>query len=218
MDKVLGAIEAALEDKKMKAAVVSEMATGSASTIRNWKLQQAKGRSRQSTIDNLEAIAEVLDLEFYFGPKRAAPDAPLEVRAIDGDVVVVPYHETMIRYGFAPMHLAVDRTWIAKTGANLDALRLLSMQSTAMDPTIADKSMVIIDTSDTEPKDGESALFGILIKSSGPTICRLTRMGEKWLVTFDNPHFVKQIAHVETPAQRLAHVPIGRVVAILSRV
>ena len=167
--------------------------------------------------DTLEALAEALDLEFYFGPKRAAPDAQLEVRAIDGDVVVVPYHETMIRHRFAPMHLAMTRTWIAKSGADLDALRLLVMQSNVMEPTIPDAALVVIDTSHTEPEDGSSELYGVQIKGSGPTIRRLTRIGDKWIMTCDDPRFAKHVITAETPAQRLAAAPIGRVVAVMSR-
>lgn len=69
MDKVLTAIFEALDKKGLTAAAASRAAVDNVSLIKN--MSNARGKNPRYSYQALEKLAEVLDLELYFGPKRA---------------------------------------------------------------------------------------------------------------------------------------------------
>lgn len=68
MDKVLTAIFDALEKQGLTAAAASKAAVDNASLIKN--MSNARGKNPRYSYQALDKLAEVLNLELYFGPKR----------------------------------------------------------------------------------------------------------------------------------------------------
>jgi hypothetical protein len=100
MDEIVAAIEAALEAKHLSAAAASRAAVGNPALIKN--LLNRKPNKRDHPVENLMKLAEVLDLEFYFGPRR-----PRGVPAIPG-MAESPGQTTLgaaevVPYGYRPI-------------------------------------------------------------------------------------------------------------------
>lgn len=68
MNDILKAIQDALNSQGVTAAAASRAAVGNASLIKN--MMNARGENPRYSYQALEKLAEVLDLELYFGPKR----------------------------------------------------------------------------------------------------------------------------------------------------
>jgi phage repressor protein C with HTH and peptisase S24 domain len=71
MNEIIGIIEEALQRKGISASAASQEAAGNPALIKNLKNRRTE-RSRKHAFENLKSLADVLDLEFYFGPKRTA--------------------------------------------------------------------------------------------------------------------------------------------------
>lgn len=67
MDPILDEIDKALKRKGLSAAAASKEAAGHYSLIKNMKASKAGGK--RYSVETLEKLAEVLDLQLYFGPK-----------------------------------------------------------------------------------------------------------------------------------------------------
>lgn len=218
MDDLLAAIEEALERKGLSAAAASSLATNNPSTIKNLRAQiEGREGKKRTGIENLLLLARVLDLEFYFGPKRApAVQTQFQIQSIDADVSVISLSDEFSE--FRPMHIALDNKWLSDNGVFPDTAQLMMMQSNIMDPTIKDGALLIIDTAQIEPIDGASDVYALRVRGSAPIVRRLTSKGKSWIVSCDNPSFAGNVDLIETPAQRLATAPIGRVVAVINPV
>lgn len=73
MDSILDEIDKALQRKGLSAAAASKQAAGHYSLIKNMK--SAKSKGKRYSVETLEKLAEVLDLELYFGPRRPELDS-----------------------------------------------------------------------------------------------------------------------------------------------
>ena len=81
MSDILAVIERALRDKHMSARRASIDAVGTPDLIREMR------RGRAPSVDRLRALCEVLDLEFYIGPKRPDDqDRPSWVDELKSDI------------------------------------------------------------------------------------------------------------------------------------
>lgn len=68
MDLILEAIDEALRKKGLSDAAASKLAVGNPSLIKNFRAPSAAGKRYNAVA--LQKLADVLDLEFYFGPRR----------------------------------------------------------------------------------------------------------------------------------------------------
>jgi phage repressor protein C with HTH and peptisase S24 domain len=68
MDLILEAIDEALKKKGLSDAAASKLAVGNPSLIKNFRAPSAAGKRYNAVA--LQKLADVLDLEFYFGPRR----------------------------------------------------------------------------------------------------------------------------------------------------
>lgn len=124
MDEIVAAIEAALEAKHMSAAAASRAAVGNPALIKN--LLNRKPNKRDHPVENLMKLAEVLDLEFYFGPRRTKA-----VPAITG--MAEPERESalqqmeVIPYGYRPIPWHPDLPRRSGVPVAFEAGFLLSM-------------------------------------------------------------------------------------------
>lgn len=81
MNEILKAIQDALDSKGVTAAAASRAAAGNPSLIKN--MMNARGENPRYSYQALEKLADVLDLEIYFGPKRGS--GPVDHLAYQSD-------------------------------------------------------------------------------------------------------------------------------------
>lgn len=167
-------IKEALKKKGFNAKEASQMAVGNESLIANI------GRSRYGAprFDTLEALADVLDLELYFGPPRDDPSAPnlldLSRRAdqlvskIHGeDFEAVPRYDVFIAAGDGRLnednepveHMMFSRPWLRRMGIAPDMGALLTVTGDSMEPLLASGDLVLVDRDRFDPVSGKVYAF-----------------------------------------------------------
>lgn len=129
MDPILAAIDAGLKNKNLSDAAASRLAVGHPSLIKNFRAN-TPGEKRYN-VAALQKLADVLDLEFYFGPRRlstspegfakAAADAFLHAGApasfadtVRQGYLPLPWHP--LTHQPHPPHLMIALTWIETQG------------------------------------------------------------------------------------------------------
>ena len=75
MDRVLQEIERALQARGVSARQASIEAVGNAELVKRMR------RGEVPTVERIEALCEVLELEFYIGPQR--DDAPIDEQRLE---------------------------------------------------------------------------------------------------------------------------------------
>ncbi|ANT39873.1 CI-like repressor [Rhodovulum phage vB_RhkS_P1] len=135
------------------------MAAGNPSLIKNLR-NRKPDRERRHILENLVDLADVLDLEFYFGPPRdliPAEAAPADPAGLP-DYALVPLHDACVAAGAGSenggepvsCHIAFQRTFLRDLGVTPTAARLARVAGDSMQPTLQPGDMVLIDTSRTE--------------------------------------------------------------------
>ncbi|MFC0157728.1 hypothetical protein CDZ97_00910 [Mameliella alba] len=149
MDEVIRAIEAALERHSMSASAASQKAVGNPSFIKNLKNRRSE-QGRPHAIESLQALAEVLGLEFYIGPPRATESTA----ELDGErFATIARYEASAAAGHGVVnldappkdHLAVPRDWLIETGIRPDRCILITARGDSMAPAISNGDLVMID-------------------------------------------------------------------------
>ena len=122
MDPILEIIDAALKEKGLSDAAASKLAVGHPSLIKNMRLER-EGQKRYN-LPSLARLAGILDLEFYFGPKR--PPTPLGLSESESDsdfdkptpsrmgYLPIPWTVPGLGLGSAP--ISIQRDYLAKHG------------------------------------------------------------------------------------------------------
>lgn len=201
MDELLRAIDAALKKKGLSDAAASNLAVGNPSLIKNLR-NSRKQRERAHPFENLQALAEVLDLDFYIGPRRpqtgprgfAEAAEPLIRPTLDGQVealhqgyLPIPWHRADLRHRDLS-HLAIAAAWIEEQELDLDNLFAISMPDDAMAPQIQPDEVLLLDTTFTpEPS---------------PTLCAVSEAGRLrigWVILPKAGAWVQFYARAFTP-------------------
>ncbi|MBL4751662.1 MAG: S24 family peptidase [Amylibacter sp.] len=218
MDMILNAIDGGLEKKGLSDAAASKLAVGHPSLIKNFRMPRS-GEKRYN-VGALEKLAEVLDLEFYFGPKRIPEKTALDcfaekaaqfTYAVDGSpealkegFLPIPYNKHDPKHqddGVAPV--AFSRTWMIGRGLNPDKLSMIEVPNDRMAPTIRKGALALIDSG---PDDNDNLVWAFL-ESGKLDVARLCFMGESGrIVIRDHPDELPIIA----PTASIA--PLGRIV------
>jgi phage repressor protein C with HTH and peptisase S24 domain len=198
MDMILAAIDEALLRKGLSDAAASKLAVGNYSLIKNMRAE--RGADKRYNFTALQRLAEVLELECYFGPSResAMPPSP----ASRSEFAKVPLHEAWLSAGNGTAngdeevieHLAFRRDWLKKIGVSASAARLARVIGDSMEPTICADDMVLIDTKrnappakDRPPTDRRPSPIYALITNGEARIKRIERAGaEELLLISDN--------------------------------
>lgn len=208
MDDVMRIIDEALKKKGLSDAAASKLAVGHPALLKNLRMPR-KGDKRYN-LPSLQKLAEVLDLELYFGPPRDT--GPIEQIEIAGDDYAhIPVHDATLSAGggfnngdsVVVDHLAFKKEWLRKISvapsnavlARIDAGQL----GQSMMPTIHPGDMVLIDTSKREipisASDYKARKAPIYAFSTdeGARVKRLSMVGDIIALISDNPDFAPEL-------------------------
>ena len=190
MDPILATIDEALKRKGLSDAAASKLAVGHPSLIKNLRMER-KGEKRYN-LPSLQRLAEVLDLEFYFGSPRTASTAPSTI--VDGEQFdTVARHDVagaagdgMINLDGPPIdHLAFSKRWLAQNGISAGDSVLINVRGDSMEPSLYDGDLVMIDRRKTHIRSGRIYAF-----RDGDTL-RIKRIeiipGTALILRSDNP-------------------------------
>jgi hypothetical protein len=150
MDAILDTIDSALKRKGLSDAAASKMAVGHPALIKNLRMPR-EGEKRYN-LPSLMRLADVLDLEFYFGPKRRPgfEHGPRLVTNIDpsedapAGFVVIPWSDTGPGKGSAPFAFA--RNWLEQNNLLPDYLQAVIAEVIELTSIPAAETVALLDT------------------------------------------------------------------------
>lgn len=167
VNDILNIIDTALRRKGLSAAAASKLAVGNASLIKN--MRQTTGSPKRFNAYALQKLAEVLDLEFYFGEEREESvvhlpagfsertveplaTTPTRHEALEMGFLPIPYHVAAAPdfRGVAPVALA--RGWLKASGMANEGLAFLPVIKSDMSPSLQVGALALIDTNHAGPK------------------------------------------------------------------
>ncbi len=195
MDAILDTIDAALRQKGLTDAAASKLAVGHASLIKNLRLPR-DGEKRYN-LPSLMKLAEVLDLEFYFGPKR--PDeaelAPHLLNLSPADdaptgFLTIPWVDFGTRKGSAPVAFA--RAWLDSHNLKPDFLQAASPDDVKLFGIGSEDAIALLDTRAALRKG-----HGVwCLRSAGRVqVCHVTFKGAVTVIhsgnADDGPHIIE---------------------------
>lgn len=222
MDPILETIDAALRRKGLTDAAASKLAVGHPSLIKNLRMPR-EGEKRYN-LPALMKLADVLDLEFYYGPRRET--GPVAQVTLDGaDYAHIPLHDAMLAAGSGCSNtseqvidqLAFRRDWLKKVGVTASAARLARVQGDSMQPTIWPGDMILIDTKRKDPQirqrdthDQRRSPIYAMIDNGEARVKRIERPSiDLMMLLSDNPDYAPELRQ----GQDLANLKIiGKVV------
>lgn len=200
MDEVLKHINVALKRKGLSDAAASMLAVGNQSLLKNMKASSATEEKRYS-FQALQRLANVLDLECYFGPPRGGVGAFHESDAPEYKLTAGVSAPPVDRDGSAP--LVVPEPVIS--GLLSSRLHLQSWQQDhdGMAPVISIGDLVVVDRSLNDPLP----VVAIEPRAAPPMylceiyesrlIARAVRPDStNFLLTFDNPAYQPALRRV----------------------
>ena len=148
MDAILEVIDAALKRKGLTDAAASKLAVGHPSLLKNLRMPR-EGEKRYN-LPSLMRLAEVLDLEFYFGPRRPADELPeiaTNVRPEDDaptGFLTIPWADAGHRKGSAPV--AFSRVWLDEHELVPDFLLAALPDVVDLDQSPVQDTLALLDT------------------------------------------------------------------------
>ena len=191
MDPILKTIDEALKKKGLSDAAASRMAVGHPSLIKN--LRMPRSGEKRYNLPSLEKLAEVLDLELYFGPPRDLTPPP-EVDVDGSRFATVARHDAsasagggFVNFDEAPIdHLAFSKTWLVQNGIQPGASVLINARGQSMEPSIYDGDLVMIDRRKRGVRNGRIYVYND--PTDGTRVKRLEVVpGHAIIVRSDNP-------------------------------
>jgi hypothetical protein len=146
MDAILDVIDAALKRKGLTDAAASKLAVGHPSLLKN--LRMPRDGEKRYNLPSLMRLAEVLDLEFYFGPKRPTEATPgiATNHSPDDDApsgfLTIPWAE--VRPGSAPVAFA--RAWLDNHDLIPDHLLAAMPDIVELEGPMVQDTLALLDT------------------------------------------------------------------------
>lgn len=151
MGRLQHEIEQALRRKGLSGRQVSIEVSGHDGLIRDLRAGRVPGA------DRVAALAEALDLEFYFGPRRDS--GAVQVIDREAEYAHIPVHDAMLAAGAGAFNgaeevvdfLAFRRDWLRRIG--IDPARAVIARATgdSMQPCVWHGDLVLIDRSRIDP-------------------------------------------------------------------
>jgi len=218
-ENLLKIINTQLLRKDLSAKEASLLAVGNPYLISNM------GRDRYGfpSVEKLSQLADVLDLEFYFGPKRIPEKTALDgfaekaaefVYKLDGSrealkegFLPIPYSPHDPKHkgdGVAPV--SMSRAWMVERGLNPDNLTMVEVPNDRMAPTLRQGDLALIDAA---PDDSDNLVWAFL-ENGTLDIARLSFLGDDGrIVIRDSPDEQPVLVSKE----KLATIaPLGRII------
>lgn len=171
MDPILELIDEALLGKGLSDAAASKLAVGNYSLIKN--MRSSRSDAKRYNYQALERLAEVLDLECYFGPKRDtnqtlptfgfAEDATKKFKGQGSEqpdqlFLPIPFSQQPgLPRGAGP--IAFRQDWFDHLGLTPDSLAFVNIDENSMSPVITSGALVLIDEFDRSPS--ETGIFAV---------------------------------------------------------
>lgn len=210
MDPILDPIDEALARKGLSDAAASKLAVGHPSLLKNLRMPR-EGEKRYN-LPALMKLAEVLDLEFYFGPRRSIG----RVQVIDQaeEYAHIPLHSACLSAGHGTINeaeeivgaLAFRREWLRRVGVDASRAALARASGESMEPSIFDGDMLLLDLTRINPPPlaknergaRKSPIFAVLDDGEAKVKrVHLTDQGTAVLMS-DNPDYPPTFVRIET--------------------
>lgn len=205
MDPILSTIDEALKQKGLSDAAASKLAVGHPSLIKN--LRMPRDGEKRYNLPALMKLAEVLDLEFYFGPPRDTGTVQ-QVVLNGADFAHIPFHEAVLAAGVGIEnhseeligHLAFRRDWLKRIGVSASSAVLGRADGDSMLPTIHHGDMLLIDRARAappqtvrSPKDTRPAPIYAILDDGAARVKRIELApGGTLALLSDNPAFAPE--------------------------
>lgn len=206
MDMILETIEEALKRKQLSDAAASRLAVGHPSFIKNMRL--SRDGEKRYNLPSLQKLAAVLDLEFYFGPRREA--GRVEQIVLDGsEYAHIPVHGASLSAGPGADnggtnitdHLAFRRDWLKRIGVSATKACLARVIGHSMEPTLWPGDLVLIDQTKTDPiirkraeTDLRRAPIYAFVQDGEARVKRIERPNaDAIMLLSDNPDFAPEL-------------------------
>jgi hypothetical protein len=148
MDAILDVIDAALKRKGLTDSAASKLAVGHPSLLKN--LRMPRDGEKRYNLPSLMRLAEVLELEFYFGPKRS-PDPATDIMANHGPeddapsgFLTIPWVDAITRRGTAPV--AFSRSWLGDHELLPDFLLVALPDTVELEGPAVQDTLALLDT------------------------------------------------------------------------
>lgn len=151
-------------------------------------------RGSEPTYSKLLALAGALDLELYFGPRRANPPAVTE---IDGEVfAAVPRYDAQLSAGPGAENrdgepevgaVAFRRDWLARERISPGDAMVLSVKGDSMAPTLCDGDLVMVDQRKTVPVGRR--IYALVGPDGEARVKRVERLPAALLLQSDNENY-----------------------------
>ena len=179
MDPILTAIDEALSRKNLSDAAASHLAVGNFALIKN--MRASRSEDKRYSFQALQKLADVLDLECYFGPPRDIAGASQPPAADPEEFANIPLHAASLAAGAGaengaePIidYLSFRRDWLRTIGVAPSNAVLARIKGESMQPTIRSGDMVLIDTSKVDIQSRGHAR-----KTSKPHVYAFVESGE----------------------------------------
>lgn len=152
-------------------------------------------RGSSPTAEKLSALADALDLEFYFGPRRTKPPAP-PVLELDGDdFAAIPKLVVEASAGAGAINqdapevvgkLAFRRDWLRRIGVRPERAMLVTVTGDSMAPDLGPGDLALIDQDRATWE--HNRVFALVDLDGGVRIKRiLLDRGRALVLLSDNP-------------------------------
>lgn len=199
MDPILSEIDKALARKGLSDAAASKLAVGHPSLLKNFRMERAGDKRYNLTA--LQKLAQVLDLELYFGPRRT-PDPEPPTIALDGDEFsAIPKLAVAADAGAGRINddapevvgkLAFRRDWLRRIGVRPDKAMLITINGDSMAPGLCSGALALVDTARCDFSN--RTVFAFTDIDGSLRVKRLYRGSETSVVLVsDNPDFAPEV-------------------------
>lgn len=206
---LLATVEDALAEAGVSGRRASLDAVGHDGLVRDIRAGRIPGA------DKLSALAAVLELEFYFGPRRTTEEVLTEPAALvieNGVFVQLPLHAALLaagqgfRNGAEDVvgHIAFRRDWLRQLGVSSRSAVLARAQGDSMRPSISDGDVILIDTARKVPPgiprargDRRNARVFAFLDDGDARVKRIQHIDDRTLILLsDNPDYSPEIRDV----------------------
>ncbi|EAQ27484.1 S24 family peptidase [Roseovarius sp. 217] len=193
MDVILNQIDEALKKKGYSDAKASRLAVGHPSLIKNFRMKR-DGDKRYNWA-SLERLAEVLDLELYFGPPREAGTVyTTQLGHDDFDVILrldarlaagAGVENGEVSYEGA---LAFCRKWLNEHNISPSQACLMRVSGDSMCPMLRDDDVVMIDQRKTTIRNRH--VYALVDVDGSSRVKRVELVeNEMIILSSDNPNY-----------------------------